>query len=148
MSMKLTSCLSNACVNDACSPNRYAASFLKGKVGEGGSPWVLGGGWRDDWWPDRTPRSCQLDEAFGPDVPVVLRRWDMHACWCSSKALQLAGFNREDGSEGPACPKGGQVVVDGRGRAVGLMYDAAQDLVVRAMPPLSHQVRAVRYSGH
>jgi len=43
--------------------------------------WVLGGGWRDDWFAHRIPRRQQLDDIFGKVTPVFLRRWDMHACW-------------------------------------------------------------------
>lgn len=66
-----------ACVLVRCrtQPSRYMKSQYNGE------PWVLGGGWRDDWFPDRTPRAEQLDEIFGKDVAVMLRRWDMHASW-------------------------------------------------------------------
>jgi hypothetical protein len=177
---------------DGC---RRHAERLKGQGSSGA--WVLGGGWRDDWFPDRTPKARDLDAVFGLDTPVLLRRWDMHACWwvdgpcclcrehcgrlshlsrlhghrqpvsnidiatraygsgtvqteghaqpllplirCSTKALELAGLL----DPSVASPKGGQIVRDGGGKAVGLLYDAAQDLVVRAIPPLTLEVRDV-----
>ena len=44
------------------------------------------------------------------------------------------------------CPKGGRVVCDAGGRPQGLLYDAAQDLVIKAVPPLTQEVRV--FSEH
>lgn len=49
--------------------------------------WLLGGGWDQNDWPEKTfPTAADLDAAF-PDRPVWLDRIDGHAGWANTAAL-------------------------------------------------------------
>lgn len=57
--------------------------------------WLLGRGWDQNLWPEKSfPDNNRLNELF-PDVPVYLVRIDGHAAWCNKKALELAGIDRK-----------------------------------------------------
>ncbi|MGK0370172.1 MAG: putative amidohydrolase YtcJ [Glaciecola sp.] len=64
-----------------------------------------------------------------PNVPVILSRVDGHAVWVNSKALELAGIDRNTPS-----PSGGEIVKDENGEPTGLLIDNAEDLVQKVVP--------------
>ena len=84
--------------------------------------WLLGRGWDQNLWEDKSfPTRERLDEEF-PGVPVSLMRVDGHAVLASGRALELAGIT------GPMDIEGG--LVDTRaGRPTGILVDNAKDLV-------------------
>ncbi|MDG1685802.1 MAG: amidohydrolase family protein, partial [Flavobacteriaceae bacterium] len=56
---------------------------------------ILGRGWDQNDWKDKSlPNKLVLDSLF-PDIPVALRRIDGHALLVNQKALDLAGINNE-----------------------------------------------------
>ncbi len=80
----------------------------------------------------RHPTRWDLDAAV-PHRPVRLQHRSYHACVLNSAALQIAGIGPE--MEEPA---GGVIERDlESGEPTGLLYETAQDLVRRVMPPLS-----------
>ena len=53
--------------------------------------WIIGFGWNQELWPDKSfPTAADLD-AVVPDRPVVLERVDGHAVVANSAALKAAG---------------------------------------------------------
>ncbi|HET8969424.1 MAG TPA: amidohydrolase, partial [Candidatus Nanopelagicales bacterium] len=64
-------------------------------------PWLVGGGWSMEHFPGGNPRREDLD-AVVPDRPVFLFNRDVHGAWVNSRALQLAGIDRDtpDPSDG------------------------------------------------
>lgn len=66
--------------------SRYAAEHPH-------EPFVAGGGWAMEAFPGGTPRKEDLD-AIVPDRPVFLFNRDVHGAWVNSKALELAGIDR------------------------------------------------------
>ncbi|WP_299588481.1 amidohydrolase [uncultured Microbulbifer sp.] len=91
--------------------------------------WLLGRGWNQVTWPDRRfPTSAQLD-ALEIDHPIWLRRVDGHAGWANSKALQLAGIDKNT-----QVPEGGEIVRDTHGNPSGILVDNAMDLMQKAIP--------------
>ena len=77
-----------------------------------GSGWVKGRGWNQVLWPSNAfPTAADID-AVVPDRPVFLRRVDGHAGWANSKALQLAGIDRDTPD-----PVGGKILRDDNGVA-------------------------------
>jgi predicted amidohydrolase YtcJ len=91
--------------------------------------WIIGDGWNQVLWPGKTfPSKVSLDQAM-PNVPVILSRVDGHAVWVNSKALQLAGIDRNTPS-----PAGGQIVKDENGEPTGLLIDNAEYLVQKVVP--------------
>jgi predicted amidohydrolase YtcJ len=83
-----------------------------------GSGWILGRGWDQNLWADKTfPTNARLNELF-PDRPVLLQRVDGHAAVVNQRALDQVGLDPEMSIEG-----GLMVKVDGH--PTGLLVDNA-----------------------
>jgi predicted amidohydrolase YtcJ len=94
--------------------------------------WLLGRGWRIDAWAEKSfPTAAHLDEIV-PHTPVFLRDHSGHAAWVNSRALRRAGIN-----DGTPDPPGGAIQRDAAGRATGILFEAAMDLVRTHIPPLT-----------
>ena len=91
--------------------------------------WVIGRGWNQVLWPNKTFPSKQSLDNLVPDRPVVLSRVDGHAVWVNSKALELAGINAQTPS-----PSGGEIVKNEYGQPTGLLIDNAEYLVTKLIP--------------
>lgn len=104
--------------------------------------WVLGRGWDQNLWSDKAfPVHARLSEAV-PDHPVLVQRVDGHAALANQLALKLAGL---DGVlTGAASTEGGQVLLDERGYASGVLVDAAVERVSRLVPEPAASVRERR----
>ncbi|MDN7125074.1 amidohydrolase [Pseudidiomarina sp. 1APP75-32.1] len=101
------------------------ADFAAAEMG----PWVVGRGWNQENWSERSfPTAKSLDE-FIADRPVWLTRVDGHAGWANSKALGLAGITAETVS-----PEGGEIIRDASGEPTGVLVDNAMALVESQMP--------------
>ena len=106
--------------------------------------WVVGRGWMPNDFPGRVADKRYLDEIF-PDRPVVIRDRDGHQALANSRALELAGVDRDTPD-----PADGQVVRDASGAPTGLLKEAAASLVTGRLPELSadgHLCAAAR-GGH
>ena len=91
------------------------------------APWLLGIGWDQNLWDDKSfPTRDRLDEEF-PDVPVYLVRIDGHAALASGAALKLADIS------GPTDIAGGLVEVRD-GQPTGILIDNAMDRVSGIIP--------------
>lgn len=95
-----------------------------GKTEPGG--WIVGRGWNNELWADRSfPNNKQLSE-ITPDNPVLLERVDGHAALANKKALEIAGV-----TSATADPSGGDVLNDADGTPTGMLIDNAVGLVER-----------------
>ncbi|OJD61472.1 amidohydrolase [Bacillus sp. NH11B] len=66
-----------------------------------------------------------LDELF-PNNPVLIMERTSHSVWVNSKALELAGINKETKD-----PQGGRIIRDPEsGEPFGILYDTAGDIVM------------------
>ncbi|OJE37669.1 urease [Bacillus proteolyticus] len=66
-----------------------------------------------------------LDELF-PNNPVLIMERTSHSVWVNSKALELAGINKDTKD-----PQGGRIIRDSETReAFGILYDTAGDIVM------------------
>lgn len=93
------------------------------------SHWIIGDGWNQVLWPTKSfPSKASIDRVI-PNIPVILSRVDGHAAWVNSKALSLAGIDRNTPS-----PSGGEIVKDEFGEPTGLLIDKAENLVRMVMP--------------
>ena len=98
--------------------------------------WIVGRGWNQVLWPSKKfPHRSSLDKVSGDKV-VALRRIDGHAMWANSKALQLAGIDRDTRN-----PPGGHIVRDANGDATGVLIDKAMNLVEDNQPPVTDELR-------
>ncbi len=105
-----------------------AATVAFGKTSP--QPWITGGRWDQNLWPDRSfPSHAALSAAL-PDRPVVLYRVDGHTLLANAKAMQLAGVTAQS-----ADPPGGRILRDAHGEPTGVFIDAAMNLLAKAIPP-------------
>jgi len=103
--------------------------------------WIRGFSWDeaylDEWKADnnRYPTRWDLD-AISPDHPVCLTHYTGHHIWVNSKALEIAGLNKETPN-----PKGGEIFRDpSTGEPTGLFNEfEAANLVLDIIPPYTMQ---------
>ena len=93
---------------------------------------ILGRGWDQNDWNNKTfPTNTLLNEIF-PDKPVVLRRIDGHAYLVNDSALKLAGINNLTKVEG------GEIVKIGN-KLTGVLIDNSMRLVDNIIPEPSKE---------
>jgi len=123
-------------LTDAASPQefakRIAAQAKKTPKGE----WILGGRWDETKWPKQELPTKELVDAVTGATPIFVERYDGHEALANSAAMKLAGVDAKT----PDVP-GGVIVRDGNGNPTGIFKDAAQELVYKAIPPMSHEQR-------
>jgi predicted amidohydrolase YtcJ len=91
--------------------------------------WITGRGWLETHFdPPVFPTRQDLD-AVVPDRPVYLTRADGHGGIANSKALALAGIDRDS-----VAPFGGEILRDANGEPTGMLIDRAQGLVREHIP--------------
>ena len=99
---------------------------------ENNTNFILGRGWDQNDWINKTfPTNTLLNEMF-PDKPVVLRRIDGHAYLVNDSALKLAGINNLTKVEG------GEIVKIGN-RLTGVLIDNSMRLVDNIIPEPSKE---------
>lgn len=92
--------------------------------------WIQGMGWTyPTFAPSGLPNKKILDDIV-PDRPVYLVAFDGHTSWANSKALAMAGIDRNTPD-----PPNGKIVRDENGDATGALKEAAGDLVGSKTPP-------------
>jgi predicted amidohydrolase YtcJ len=111
---------------------RIAAQVSKTPKGE----WILGGRWDETKWPKAELPTRELVDPVTGDTPIFIERYDGHQSLANSAAMKLAGINAKT----PDVP-GGVIVRDASGNPTGIFKDAAQNLVNKAIPPMSHERR-------
>jgi len=108
--------------------------------------WIYGRGWHQEKW------TTLPDNHYGPypdhanlsqrslDNPVVLVHASGHALFANQKAMSTAGITRETPD-----PKGGKIIRDQGGRAIGIFEERAMDPILEAYREhLSRQDEAQR----
>ncbi|MGH2544529.1 MAG: amidohydrolase, partial [Ardenticatenaceae bacterium] len=92
--------------------------------------WIRGGGYNENKLAERRhPNRADLDPAT-PGSPLFLSHISGHMAIANSRALALAGINRETPD-----PEGGVIERDLEGEPTGLLKETAQDLVKNVLPP-------------
>jgi hypothetical protein len=92
--------------------------------------WLLGGNWDEEAWPSAKLPTRWLIDPVTPNSPVLLSRYDGHSELANSLALKKAGVTKETPD-----PPGGVIVRDpATGEPTGVLKDAAEELVDRAVP--------------
>ncbi len=93
---------------------------------------IYGGGWNNEVFPPQGPEKEDLD-AVVSDRPVSLMSHDGHSIWVNSRALEMAGVNKDT-----PCPFGGMIETDpATGEPSGTIRETARDLVQNVLPPYS-----------
>ncbi|MES2498348.1 MAG: amidohydrolase [Pseudomonadota bacterium] len=94
-------------------------------------PWIRGGGWNQERWAlGRFPTAADID-AVTPGRPVALNRVDGHALLANSAAMAAAGITAATKD-----PAGGRIERDAKGNPTGVFVDAAQELILKAVPAM------------
>jgi hypothetical protein len=93
--------------------------------------WIQGGGWSMSDFPGGRPHRELLDRIV-PDRPVLLSSRDGHDAWVNSRALELAGIDRDTPQ-----PPDGRIVVLPDGTPMGTLSEGAIGLVGRLVPPVA-----------
>lgn len=97
----------------------------RGAVPEGA--WIVGRGWDQNLWPEKTfPDNGELSRIY-PNNPVMLIRIDGHAVLANQSALGMAGFK-------PGDPAGKAQVWEREGRLTGILTETAADRMREAVP--------------
>jgi len=100
-----------------------------------GDGWILGAGWNYAMFGEEIlPDKKYLDELF-PSRPVFLVGYDGHTSWANSKALLLAGINKDT----PNPPNGAIVRNPATGEATGALKESASHLVGQLVPKPSRE---------
>jgi predicted amidohydrolase YtcJ len=82
--------------------------------------------------PDGVATTAATLDALKTTRPVIVRSSFGHSAQLNSRAIALAGIKRETPD-----PAGGKIVRDANGDATGLLEDAAQDMAMNLLPPLT-----------
>lgn len=90
--------------------------------------WITGGSWVGASFAPGEQHKRLLD-AVAPDNPVVLNDESLHSVWANSKALEIAGINRDTPD-----PDGGRIDRDNGGEPTGVLREAAADTVSALLP--------------
>lgn len=100
--------------------------------------WVLGRGWDQNRWDVKQfPTSASLDAIA--NQPVWLKRVDGHAGWANAAAIRAAGVTAATPD-----PPGGRILRDASGNPTGVFIDEAQDVIEKAIPAPSFELRKAR----
>ena len=92
--------------------------------------WLLGQGWDQNDWPEKSfPGRAELDAKY-PNTPVVLDRIDGHAMWVNGEALRRAKITKDTPD-----PAGGRILRGPDGEPTGILVDNAMNLVGAVIPP-------------
>ncbi|MBC2669568.1 amidohydrolase [Novosphingobium piscinae] len=102
--------------------------------------WITGGSWVGAAFRTGEQTRAVLDAA-APNNPVLLNDEALHSVWVNSRALALAGVNRQTPD-----PQGGRIERDARGEPTGVLRELATRLVEDRVPPpsLAAQIAAVK----
>jgi len=92
-------------------------------------PWITGHGWAYSTFPNEVVDKKYIDEVIS-DRPVYVLERDGHMGFGNSKALEIAGV-----SSATPDPPNGHIVRRKNGEPTGEFKEAAQELIIRHVPP-------------
>ncbi|MFF7456575.1 amidohydrolase [Kitasatospora sp. NPDC008115] len=96
-----------------------------------GQEWITGSGWSMESFDGGLPTRHLLDTVV-PDRPVYLTNRDHHGAWANTRALELAGLDRDTPD-----PVDGRIEREPDGTPGGMLQEGATALVARLIPPLT-----------
>jgi predicted amidohydrolase YtcJ len=94
--------------------------------------WITGMGWQYGIFRGGMPTKDALDklDKIVNDKPVYIDAYDGHSIWVNSKALEMAGINRDTKYTGF-----GAIIKDENGNLTGAITEGARSLVSKIIPP-------------
>ena len=100
--------------------------------------WVIGSGYSDDIFDEENPLSYKILDQICKYKPIVIYRYDFHACCLNSKGIELININKNSPN-----PEAGVIEKDKNGELVGVLHDAAMVLLNRIIPKKSKHEKIV-----
>jgi len=97
--------------------------------------WIAGSGWRMEWFEHGTPAREPLDQVTG-GRPAYLTNRDGHGAWVSSRALGIAGIDRDTPD-----PPDGRIERRDDGSPQGTLHEGAATMVGRHVAVITLQER-------
>ena len=94
-------------------------------------PCVNGFGWRDRNFDKNGPPKDDLDE-ISREIPIVLKADSGHGIWVNSKALEIAGINKDTKDDGT-----GVIMRNADGEPSGAIFEDSMYLVTSVFPDYS-----------
>lgn len=116
---------------------RFIRRIANKMVDEEPNTWLIGRGWdQNKFFEGKWPTKRYLDVVTPyPFPPMLLKRVCGHAVWVNSKALSIAGIDKETPD-----PPGGEIMRDARtGEPTGILKDEAIQLVTQYIPQKENQ---------
>jgi hypothetical protein len=124
--------LGNVDLREAKDASEFAA-IVKERAEKAPGRWITGGDWDHDRWPGGALPSKELIDGFTGNTPVFVNRYDGHMALANTRALRLAGIDRNTPD-----PPGGTIVKDPLTKdPTGVLKDGAMDAVYALIPDAS-----------
>ena len=123
-------------LTDAASPQEFVKRIGAQAKNTPKSEWILGGRWDETKWPKQELPTKELVDGVTGATPIFVERYDGHEALANSAAMKLAGVDAKT----PDVP-GGVIVRDASGNPTGIFKDAAQELIYKVVPPMTHEQR-------
>jgi predicted amidohydrolase YtcJ len=123
-------------LKDAGSPEEFARRIGERAKTTPKGEWITGGDWDEQKWSPPHLPSRELIDPVTLETPVWVNRYDGHESLANSAALRLAHITART-----VDPPGGQIVRDAQGNPTGVLRDAAQALIDKVVPPMTHAQR-------
>jgi len=112
--------------------SRIQACIDKDKK-SGPERWLVVVNWfQQGMLPDGVETTAATLDALKTERPIIVRSSFGHSALLNSKGIKLAKIERDTPN-----PAGGVITRDDKGNATGLLEDAAQDLAMNLLPPLT-----------
>lgn len=96
--------------------------------------WIVGRGWHQEKWTESPgenihgyPYHNQLSE-ISPNNPVILRHASGHGAFANETAMEISGVSNDTPD-----PKGGEIVRDEYGKAIGMFEERAMAVIYEAL---------------
>jgi len=93
--------------------------------------WIEGRGWDQYFFKGKKFPTKEFLDKIAPNNPIAFKRVCGHILWVNSKALEIAGINKNTKS-----PKGGEIVKDRNGEPTGILKENAAELVYKVIPEM------------
>ena len=116
-------------------PDAIAAAVRECVANAEPGEWISGGNWVAAVFGEGQ-QSKEFLDAIAPDNPVILSDESHHSAWVNSRALELAGIDRNTPD-----PPNGIIDRDAAGEPTGLLRESAERLVQEIMPAASVEER-------
>ncbi|MRW93321.1 amidohydrolase family protein [Duganella sp. FT80W] len=95
--------------------------------------WMIVVNWfQQGMLPDGVETTAATLDALKTDRPIIVRSSFGHSALLNSKGIKTAKIERDTPD-----PSGGKITRDDKGNATGLLEDAAQDMAMNLLPPLT-----------